>query len=304
MAIPDAHALPETEAACTEYVTEGDHAWDNGDADHAYDIYHSLFMSHVTSHEQRSHVAFRLGAILLNRGERDTAFGFLHQSDDPAAHELMQSIDNSTPNDPTPDPNTPPATLEQAYDWLAAAQAADQAGDHERAAGLFIAVATSHVAADTMIGLAEMQAGAALLEAGHTDTARQWLESALPKAPDEPRAQRIRDLLHRAGGQVADDHTSQGAEQVAHGVQAYEAGDAAAARTAFEASLHLDGSAEVKGRAHYYLGAMDYQARHYAPARDHVEAAVAAAPEPERSWAHAMLEWRWDENPDIPPNPY
>jgi len=304
MAIADVNALPETEAACTEYLTEADQAWDGGDVDRAYELYHSLFMSHLRTDAQRSHAAFRLGAILLNRGERDQAFGFLSQSHEPGAHDLVQSIDNSTPNDPTPDPDVVPTSAEQVSDWINAAGTAADHGDHDRAARLFLAVANSSAAPEPVIARAEAFAGENLLATGHADLARQWIERALPRLTDDTEAQHFRGVLHGAGGQAAGDTSSQAAHQVAVGVQAYETGDATAARTAFEAALHLDGPDTVKGRAHYYLGAMDYQARHYAQARDHVEAAVQTAPDPEKGWAHAMLGWRWDEVPEIPPNPY
>jgi len=80
-------------------------------------------------------------------------------------------------------------------------------------------------------------------------------------------------------------------------VEAYQLGDAAAARTALEAALHLDGPDEVKGRGHYYLGAMDYQEKKYAEARNHIEAASTSAPDPERAWATDMLTWHYDESP-------
>jgi len=307
MAIADVHALPETEAACTEYLTEGDQAWDGGDADRAYELYHSLFMSHQTTPAQRSHAAFRLGATLLNRGERDAAFGFLRQSQEPGAHELLQSIDNSTPNDPTPDPDVVPTTLERCYDWNEAGRAAESSGDHDRAARFFLAVAACQAAPETMRAKCEASAGENLIAAGHADTGRMWIEQAMPRLSGDDSAQHFRDVLAHAGGPAgaaADDTSSQAAHQVSVGVGAYESGDATAARTAFEAALHLDGPDDAKGRAHYYLGAMDYQAGHYAQARNHVEAAVEKAPDPEKGWAHAMLGWRWDEVPEIPPNPY
>ena len=58
----------------------------------------------------------------------------------------------------------------------------------------------------------------------------------------------------------------------------------------------MEGPAEVKGRAHYYLGAMDYQEKKYADARNHFEAAVATAPDTERGWAETALHWHYDES--------
>jgi hypothetical protein len=65
-------------------------------------------------------------------------------------------------------------------------------------------------------------------------------------------------------------------------VEAHQLGNASAARAALEAALHLDGPDDVKGRAHYYPGAMDHQERRYADARNHLGAAATKAPVQER----------------------
>jgi tetratricopeptide (TPR) repeat protein len=295
MAIPDPHAIPETEADVTEYLHEADAAWDGGDADRAYLLYHGVGTSRLANHDQLSKASYRLALILHGRGEHDLALGYLLNSHEPGTDDLRRSIDNLTKDDPAPDPNVVPTTIEQAIDWLDAAKKARDAGDWAKAAGLFVAVAHFTDVSPAMVASAELRAAEALHHLGRDDEAREWAEKALPNLSGTEFIQQTLDLLKKLGVQVAADHSTAAAEQFADGKRAYESGDAAGARKAFEAALHLDGPAEVKGSARYYLGAMDYQAKHYAAARNHVEAAVSTAAEPERAWAEAMLKWRWDE---------
>jgi tetratricopeptide (TPR) repeat protein len=118
---------------------------------------------------------------------------------------------------------------------------------------------------------------------------------------DEEQIAYVSARIHALGGGLETAHdASPAAAQLAAGLIAYENGDTTAARAAFEAAIHLDGPAAEKARAHYYIGAMDYQHRRYANARNHIEAA-SQAPEPERGWAAAMLQWRWDEQPAADP---
>lgn len=296
MAIPDPHAIPETDADVVEYLHEADAAWDGGDPDRAYVLYHGAATSRVTNREQLSKASYRLALILHGRGESDVALGYLLNSHEPGTDDLRRSLDNLTPNDATPDPNVVPTTVEQAIDWMEAARKARESADWERAAGLFAATAQSAALPPPMLASAELRAAEALHHLGRDDEARPWAEKALPNLSAEEFVQETVDLLKKLGVHVAEDHSSAAAEQLADGKRAYESGDAAGARKAFEAAVHLDGPPEVKGSAQYYLGAMDYQAKHYAAARNHVEAAVSTAAEPERAWAEAMLQWRWDEH--------
>jgi len=129
MAIPDVHAIPETADACTEYQTEADQAWNDGNQDHAWDVYRSLFESHVKTDAQQSHVAHRLTLIAVNRGDTDTAWNYASYSNEPGIEEIRHSLDNATPNDATPDPDVVPTTVEQTDDWWTAGIAAKNAGD-------------------------------------------------------------------------------------------------------------------------------------------------------------------------------
>ena len=296
MAIPDPHAIPETDADVAEYLHEADAAWDAGDPDRAYLLYHGVGTSRLTRPDQLSKASYRLALILHGRDEHDVALGYLLNSHEPGTDDLRRSIDNLTRNDPTPDANTVPTTVEQAIDWLSAASKARDAGDWEKAAGLFSAVAHSSAPSPPMLASAELRAAEALHHLGRDDEAREWAEKALPNLSAADFVKQTLDLLKKLGVHVADDHSSAAAEQLADGKRAYESGDAAGARKYFEAALHLDGPAEIKGSAQYYLGAMDYQDKHYAAARNHVEAAASTAAEPERAWAEAMLQWRWEEH--------
>jgi tetratricopeptide (TPR) repeat protein len=295
MTIADVHAIPESEADCAEYLKEGDQAWDGGDPDHAWDLYHSLVQSGFVTSVQRSHASYRLALIAVNRGQTDVAFDFLGWSNEPGTDELKKSLDNATPNDPAPDPDSPPATMEQTDDWWAAGVKAKQAGDWDLARRYFQSIAASTCNAPNAIAKAEVNVGDALHHLGDDENARLWMEKALPNLDDPDAVKLAREMLGGVGVHSTADDSSPAAAQVVAGVEAYQLGDLAAARTALQAALHLDGPDDVKGRAHYYLGAMDYQDKHYAEARNHLEAAATGAPEQERDWATQMLSWHWEE---------
>jgi tetratricopeptide (TPR) repeat protein len=299
MAIPDVHAIPETAEACTEYQTEADQAWNDGNQDHAWDVYRSLFESHVKTDAQESHVGHRLALIAVNRGQTDVAWTYIAYSNEPGAADIKHSLDNATPNDPTPDPEVVPTTVEQTDDWWNAGVAAKNAGDWDLAGRFFSAIAASTCNQPNVIAKAEVLIGDSLHELGDDAAARQWYEKALPNLDDPAAIEIARQRITDIGVKSTADHSSPAAEQVVNGVEAYQLGDAAAARTALEAALHLDGPDDVKGRAHYYLGAMDYQENKYADARSHIEAAANSAPDPEKGWATDMLTWHYDETAGI-----
>jgi len=302
MAIPDPHAIPETEAAGHEYLQEADQAWDAGDNDHAYDLYYALRQAGFITNDVWDHASYRLGLIAQTRGDTDLAVQFLGASHAPGAAEALHSMTNATTNDPTPDANQIPATAEQFLAWLHAAEAAQQAGDWDKSYGLFSAAAQSPQAAPGQIGYCYQSAGLAAEHRGDQEGALRWYEQALPLLPTGDEAEEVRKRIHAlGGGQTGAADATPAAAQVASGINAYENGDAAAAHTDLSAALHLEGPDDQKARARYYLAAMDYQAGRYADARVHVEAAAAGAPEPERSWAHAMLQWRWDEHDNTAP---
>jgi tetratricopeptide (TPR) repeat protein len=295
MTIADVHAIPESEADCTEYLTEADQAWDASDPDRAFDLYQSLLQSGFITDAQRSHAAYRAALIAVNRGQTDVAWDLIGWSHEPGTEELKKSLDNATPDDPAPDPDTPPATMEQTDDWWAAGVKAKEAGDWDLARRFFASIAASTCNAPNAIAKAEVNVGDALHHLGDDENARLWFEKALPNL-DDPEAVKIaRERLGEVGVHATADDSSPAAAQVVTGVEAYQLGDLAAARTALQAALHLDGPDDVKGRAHYYLGAMDYQDKHYAEARNHLEAAAANAPAQESDWARQMLSWHWEE---------
>jgi tetratricopeptide (TPR) repeat protein len=300
MTIPDPHAIPESEQDVHEYVTAADHAWDSGDTVLAGALYDSIATSHYAHAAQQSHAYYRAGMIAIQDGDTDRALVALNASHEPGAADLAKSLTNATHDDPTPSPDTVPQSQEQWNAWFAAGEAAAAANNYELAMGLFMAAAqATGVAAPNQIAYAEINTGVSASKLGHNDTALQWIEFGLPKlTDDEPIVATARDMIKKLGGahEGASDQ-SPVAVQLAAGIEAYENGDAHGARAALEAVLHMDGPDDVKGRAHYYLGTMEYQAHQYAAARDHIDAAVHAASEPERSWAEAALQWRWDEHP-------
>ena len=295
MAIPDVHAIPESDVACAEYIQEADQAWDAADPDHAWDLYRSVCQAGMASDAQRSHASYRVALIAVNRGETDVAYDYLGWSKEPGTEELRKSLDNATPNDPVADPDTVPATAEQTDDWWTAGVAAKQAGDWDLARRYFASIAASTCNAPNVIAKAEVNVGEATHNLGDDTTARLWFEKALPNLDDPGAIEIARTMLGGVGVHATADSSSPAAQQVVNGVEAYQLGDLAAARTDLQAALHLEGPADVKGRAQYYLGAMDYQDKHYAEARNHLEAAASAAPDQERAWATEMLSWHWDE---------
>ena len=295
--IPDPHAIPETDAACAEYVRAADAAWESGDSDLAYELYLAVRNSSFAAVNDVDHATLRLALIAQARGEVDDAVMFLHASHDPAARDVLQALTNSTKNDPEPTPEQVPQTSEQAFAWYQAAAAAEGAQNFELAHGLFESLAQSAHINSGQQGSAFIRSAIALEHLGQPDEARDRYQRSLSLLSDEDQIAYASGRIHALGGGHESAHdSSPAATQAAAGIAAYENGDAAAARAALEAAIHLDGSAAEKARAHYYLGAMDYQHRRYADARNHIEAA-AAAPEPERGWAAAMLHWRWDEHP-------
>jgi tetratricopeptide (TPR) repeat protein len=293
--IADPHAIPETEADCAAYQQAADAAWDGGDSDRAWALYHSLFQSRCANNVERSHTAYRLALIAINAGDHDQAWTFIVYSHEPGTDDLRRALDNSTRHDPEPDPDTPPRTVEDTDHWWAAAIAASEAGNWELCRRFFASIAASTCNPPNTIAKAEYAIANATMRLGDQATARLWYERALPNLDDPEMIALARQNLAELGVVERDDKAGPAANQVAHGVSAYELGDLAAAGQALQVALHLDGPAEVKGRAHFYLGSMDYQNRRYAEARNHLEAAAANAPAQERDWATQMLGWHWDE---------
>lgn len=298
MAIPDPHAIPESADSCQEYLHEADQAWDAGDSNHAYDVYYSLRQSQFVPTDVWDHAAYRLGLIAQTRGDTDLAVQFLSASNAPGAAEAVHALTNVTTNDPTPSPEQVPATAEQLIAWIHAGGAALQGSDWQQAYGLYIAATQSSQIAPGQVGYCYQQAGLAAEHLGDQEKAVACYEQAVPLMTSAADAEAVRARLHELGGaQIGAADATPAASQVADGINAYENGDAAAAHSALSAALHLEGPDDQKARARYYLAAMDYQAGRYADARVHVEAAASGAPEPERSWAQAMLQWRWDDHP-------
>jgi tetratricopeptide (TPR) repeat protein len=297
MAIADPSALPESPEACTEYITEADHAWDGGDNDRARVLYHSAYESAVHTDDQRSHAAYRLALIAMNGGDRDAAWEWASSSHEPAAADLMHVIANATPQD-APDPNVIPQTPEASDAYWALGRKAKEAGDWATAVGWFAAVVEGPGQSD-VLARARVNLAICYHAQGQDDIARAWLEDALPMLDNsmiedvELARQMFDDLgvhLHEEAGVAPAVH------QLNAGIEAYQLGDAATARQSLEASMHVDGTTdEIKGKASFYLGTMDRQAASYAEARDRLERAASLAPEPERSWAAQLLAEKWGE---------
>jgi tetratricopeptide (TPR) repeat protein len=301
MAIADPHAIPESAAGCVDYVTEADAVWDAGDNDLAYTLYNSARNSSFVTDEQYNHVNLRLGLIAHTRGDTDEAIVFFRASHLPAAHDALHAMENATTDDRQPDPTQVPASAEEAFAWIDAALAAEHAGDWQRAHDFYEVIMQATVLTPGQLGTAYVRSATTSEHLGNLEAAKKRYEESLSLLADADQLSYARARIKAlGGGEAAADDGSRAAAQVAAGLIAYENGDGTGARSAFEAALHLDGTDEERGRAHYYLAAMDYQAGQFANARNHLEDALASAPEPERSWAQGMLHWRWDENPAAP----
>lgn len=301
MSIPDPHAIPETADACADYVREADAVWDAGDNDLAYILYNSARNSSFVSDEQYSHVNLRLGLIAQTRDDVDAALVFFHASRDPAAHDALHALTNATTDDREADPSVVPATAEEAFAWINAALTAERSDDWQRANDFYGVIMQATVLTPGQLGTAYLHSGTALEHLGDPDRAKERYEDSLSLLSEADQITYVRGRIAALGrGEAAPDDDSSAAAQVAAGRRAYDDGKATDARAAFEAALHLDGDDSEKGRAHYYLAAMDYQAGRFADSRNHLEAALRTAPEPERSWAQGMLHWRWDENAAAP----
>ncbi|MEO9140534.1 MAG: hypothetical protein ABI345_15900 [Jatrophihabitans sp.] len=297
MSIPDPHAIPENDADCAEYLTEADQAWEAGNADLAYDLYFALRQAASATGDQKSHASHRLALTAMNRGDVDAAWNFATDSHEPGAADLLHSLDNATPDDPAVDPDVVPQTMEQTEDWWQAGATARGAGDYALSQRIFYSIAISTCNPPITIAKAEYLVAEALHHTGDDTNARSWLEKALPGLEGAEELEPARALFGEIGVVSHPDASSPAAQHVVDGVDNYQYGDLPAARAFFEAALHADGPDEVKGRAHYYLGAMDYQDHHYADARNHIDIAAASAPDQERGWAAQMLTWDWQEAP-------
>ncbi len=294
--IPDPQAIPETADACAEYLSEADAAWDAGDVTLAHHLYHALFESEQRNHEQSARSTYRLALIALNAGDHEQARVYAVQSSEPAAKDVLRSIDNAA-GPVTADPSRPPASDHEAEIWWAEGTKARTAGDYATAMSWFGLIIQSTALTPEVHAHAEMVMALCAHGSGDDATARAWLDQAFPNLRGTEVIEAAQKLYEQIGVHSRDDDTSPAAHQLEAGIEAYRLGDAAAARSALEAALHLDGSTdEIKGRAGFYLGAMDYQQNKYADARDHLERAVALAPDPEKTWAHDMLQSRWEEN--------
>ena len=296
MPIPDPQAIPETADACAEYLTEADAAWAAGDVTTAEHLYHSLQQSALSTRDQAGHATYRLALIALNNGDHDAARTWAASSSDPAAADLMHSIDNAA-GPAQADITRPPANDHETELYWAEGTKARSANDLPTAAAWFDQIIKSSAIPPETRARAEVVMALILHGQGDDKNARAWMEHAWPNLVDEELIKAARDLYDQIGVHVQDDTSSPAAHQLAAGIEAFELGDAAAARPALEAAMHLDGATdEIKGRAGYYIGAMDYQEHKYADARDHLERAAAIAPDPEKTWAHEMLHSRWEES--------
>jgi tetratricopeptide (TPR) repeat protein len=296
MAIADPHAIPETPELCKEYLTEADAAYDGGDSATAWDLYYSLHEARASTHDQYSHAAYRLALIALGRDDHENAYRFAEQSTDPGAAEIIHMLRNLNPLQP--DPDRVPTGIEQVDEYWKEGNKAADSKDFATAARWFGAIVQATGLEITVTAWAEVVLAKYLHELGDDTTARAWLEKALPNINDGSEAMAAAtELSGQIGVRTVVDNSSPAAAQYQAGLEAFRLGDTAAARTAFEATMHLDGADdELKGKAEYYLGSIDFHAHQYANARDHLEHAVEKAPDPEKTWAQQLLQEHWQEN--------
>ena len=299
MAVVDPHAIPESADACKEYVAAADAAWDAGNPDEAWDLYYAVFQSRLSDGPESRHSAYRLTLIAMNRGDHEAAY-FFADSAGPEGKDLVKSLRNAAPQAAPPDPARPPATMEELDDYWELAATASKASDWNAVIGWYGIMAESPVVTADQKARCWLAVARALHAIGDDDTARQWVAAAIPNlegSPEEMAAAQDLATVLGTHTHVSDPAGSPAEQQLNDGIEDYQLGNAAGARTKLEAALHLQGAtAELKGKAEFYIGSMDYQAQQYAEARDRLERAVSQAPEPEKTWAAQMLAERWQEH--------
>jgi hypothetical protein len=297
MAIDDPTAIPETAEAVVEYLKEADEAFQREDNDAARPLYYSALQSAQLSATDNSRVNHRLALIHLAAGETEEAFRFAHASREPGRDDILRALDGATA-DAAVDPSEIPQTFEEMERYWNAALAARNNSDQSTEEALLRAVASSPAASPGDVAHASVRVAQLAQAAGRTDEAHAWADSALANASGDDDRSAALAVLQATGGPAPDSnpYETAGSRQLMAGLAAWEAGDQATARTAFDAVLAAtDVTSGDQGRAAFYLGSMAYHAKDFDTARTHLHRARDNADDPEKAWAIEMLEWRWQE---------
>jgi tetratricopeptide (TPR) repeat protein len=295
--IDDPTAIPETAEAVAEYLQEADEAFGREDNDRARPLYYAAVQSDLISDADDSRASHRLALILLAAGETEEAYRFAHASREPGRDDILRALDGATPDAPV-DPSEVPQTFEAASRYWDAAKAARDNSDSSTEEALLRAISSSPGLTPGAIATASLRVAELAHADGRDDEGRAWAESALANASSGETHDGAVALLREMGVHVEDSNPIEtaGSRRLIAGIEAWERGEQATARTEFQAVLDADDVTDAdKGRAAFYLGSMAYYANDYDTARTHLHRARDNADDPEKTWATEMLEWRWQE---------
>ena len=298
VAIDDPTAIPQTPQQVTEYMEAAERLWYDGRTEEAHTLYRSVF-SGTGSGPESSLACYRVALYLQTTGDIDGALIWSESSSEPGTFDLRIALAASMP-DHAVDPSEIPQTAEACdrYGW----SMHDFFDQNDWTTVDAIGSALMQTSVDFPIGYqATYQAyrGVALVHLGRNDEARTVLEFVVANATNQDRVAQARAALQQIGIQVQDGgnpYDTPDSRELLAGIAAFERGDEQAATTSLRSVVNSGNAGETdKGRAHFYLGSMDYHSHRFDEARTHLHTAEADAPDPEKGWATDMLSWRWQE---------
>jgi hypothetical protein len=297
MAIADPTALPETDGAAAEYLTEADLAFEREQFDEALTLYWSLATARSFTNDDRwRHIYVRIGTILVGQGNDEEAYRWFEAAGPPGA-DMLKMLDQRTVDAPV-DPDVVPDSTEVLSRYVAAIHAADASGDHATSDALIDRVLeSSYTTAGQRSTLCELRARS-LIDRGLPADGEAWAQEALAYSSGE-NAQQIRELIERANrdqGNPSDERFETHGDIMAFALIDFEQRNGDHGKENFE---HIVSTATyddtARGRARYYLGVIAYHGRDFDVARAHFEYAADNAPSPEIGYAAEALEWRYQE---------
>ncbi len=302
MAIDDPTALPENAQQVAEYLREADLAFDREHLDEALTLYWSLSAASLfTDATTAQRVYARVGSILVGRGNDDEAYRWFEAAG-PAGADMLRILDAKTTDAPV-DPDVIPATPEVLTRYIAAARSADQNQDHATFDALVTRIMESQAPTPGVRSEVAVMMAQSLLARGEDVKAEEWARAALAEGSgttaDEARKiiDKAQDNLLGTPDSIDDRGMTYGFDLQAALMQ-FEGGLGDKGKASFEKVLNDTSGLnddEAKGRAHYYLGMIAYQAHDFDIAREHLEIAADTAAEPEIGYAAEALRWRFQE---------
>jgi tetratricopeptide (TPR) repeat protein len=298
MAIDDPTAIPQTPEHVAEYMQEADRLWNDNRTEEAHTLYRSVY-SATGKGADSSLACYRVALYLQTTGDTNGALLWSELSSEPATQDLRIALRAAMP-DQAVDPSEVPQTTEACdhYAW-SMINFFDQ-GDWATVDAIGSALMQTTV--DYPIShqaIYQTYRGVALVHLGRNDEARPILEFVVANCANQDRLAQARAALQQIGIEVQDGgnpYDTPDSHELLAGIAAFERGDEQAAMTSLRSVVNSGNAGETdKGRAHFYLGSMDYHTHRFDEARTHLHTAEKDAPDPEKGWATDMLSWRWQE---------